>query len=291
MNYSIRHLRYFATIVEAQSFSKAARQCHVTQSTLSLGLKELERQMNMSLLERTRGNLIPTPAGQEVLKLAREILAGNDLLSQLVTRLENPMAGPLRIGAIPTVAPYFLPRALPVIEKAFPQSAIHISEDTTKTLVAKIEDGTLDLGILAFPADTHRLETRPLFTEDFVVAAPKTMKLPPSMATGELDQYAMLLLRDGHCLKDHVLSACRLPPDKQNMMFGAESLHTLLATVNQGYGLTLLPQMAVEGGIVKPFPRIRIVPFKDPAPTRQIGLIWRPGDIRAKHFATLDFPR
>lgn len=289
MSYSIKHLRYFVTVVEAQSFSIAAKQCHVTQSTLSLGLKELERQMNVTLLERARGNLIPTPAGQEILMLAKTILAQSDSLSETVAKLDNPMAGPIRIGAIPTVAPYYLPHALSVIERALPQSPIHISEDTTKALVEKVETGVLDLGILAFPAETHNLETRTLFSENFVVAAPAKTDIPDTIPLDDLERYDMLLLRDGHCLKDHVLSACRLPPEKQNMMFGAESLHTLLAMVNQGYGLTLLPQMALDKGIAKPFTDIRIVSFKHPAPARQIGLIWRRSDVRAKLFETLDF--
>lgn len=289
MTYSLRHLRYFVTIADTKSFSKAAKLCHVTQSTLSLGLKELERQMNLPLLERTRGNIIPTPAGQEILKLAKDILRQSDRLADAVAQLDDPLSGPLRIGAIPTVAPYILPRSLPVLEQSFPHSPIHIAEEPTAALVDKVESGELDLGVLAFPADTRGLETRILFTEDFVAAAPSSMDIGDTIKAENLDRYDMLLLRDGHCLKDHILSACRLPPDKQNMMFGAESLHTLLAMVNQGYGMTLLPRMALENGIHKPFPNLRIIPFASPAPSRQIGLVWRRSDVRALIFETLDF--
>ncbi|PCI01188.1 MAG: hypothetical protein COB76_01875 [Alphaproteobacteria bacterium] len=200
----------------------------------------------------------------------------------------SPNAGPLRIGVIPTIAPYFLPQCLPNIEAHFPESDLRIAEDTTETILKKIKNGDLDLGILAFPVDTKDLEIRILFNESFVLAAPKSLKLKKTVSLESVQDANLLLLREGHCLKDHILSACKLPPEKQNRFFEAESLNTLLAMVNQGYGVTLLPEMAIKANIQTAYPHVKIHKFSAPAPVRQIGLVWRKTDIRRNGYLTLD---
>ena len=289
MKYSLKHLNYLTALAKHKSFSKAAESCHVTQSTLSLGIKELERQMDVTLFERNRKNIIPTAAGEMALRHAANILSLNHTMHLEMERIKNPNAGPLRISVIPTIAPYFLPTALPVLEDHFPDSTLYISEDTTDTVLSKINDGQTDLGILALPVFTGDLESRPLFKEPFVVAASKNQSLPKTFTTKDLNQYELLLLRDGHCLKDHVISACQLPKGKQNQFFEAESLQTLLAMVNQNYGITLVPQMAIASGITKSYANVTTRPFLSPAPTRQIGLVWRRSDLRSHQYLKVDF--
>jgi len=290
MTYSMKHLQYLVALAEEKSFSKAALQSHVTQSTLSLGIKELERQMNTALFERSRKNIIPTAAGQKAVSYAKEILKTSRSLASEMQIFTNPDAGPLRIGVIPTIAPYLLPQAIPILEDIFPASHVQIAEDTTETILHKIKGGRLDLGIIAFPVNTHDLEQRILFSEDFILAAPDAMSVPDMLTIDMLDKLDILLLREGHCLKDHVLSACHLPPEKQNRFFEAESLHTLLAMVNQGYGCTLIPEMAVNANLTTLFPHIKIHPFLHQSPSRQIGLVWRRADVRHPIFSTLSFP-
>jgi LysR family hydrogen peroxide-inducible transcriptional activator len=301
--YSFKHLQYLVTVADMGHFSQAAEACHVTQSTLSLGIKELERQMGLQLFERSRKNIIPTPAGKKAISHARELLKRQKEFDADMHTLTNPNAGPLRIGAIPTIAPYFLPRLLPLIEDHFPKSDIRIAEDTTETILHKIRDGAMDVGVIAFPYEIGDLETKILFEEDFLFAfnpishpefisgskKNKTLKQIQSDITLEkLQHLGLLLLRDGHCLKDHVLSACRLPKHKQNQFFEAESLHTLLAMVNQGYGITLLPDMAQQSNITIAYPNVVTKPFEGEIPTRQIGLVWRRTDIRRHSYLNLD---
>lgn len=282
--YSIKHLQYLVAVEREQSFSKAAAACFVTQSTLSLGIQELERQMDVQLFERGRKTILPTAAGKIALNHAKQILNKSELMHTEMQQLTNPSAGPLRVGVIPTIAPYFLPQFLPQLEKLFTDSNLQIAEDPTETILRKIHEGKMDLGILALPVDIGDLDHVVLLEEDFVLAAPKTSKMPRTITLDNLSDQDLLLLRDGHCLKDHILESCKLPPEQQNQFFEAESLNTLLAMVNQGYGMTLLPQMAVKSHITKPFPHVVTKPFKSPAPTRHIGLVWRKTDIRANVF-------
>ena len=286
--YSIKHLQYLVAVADEQSFSKAAQACFVTQSTLSLGVQELERQMGVTLFERSRKSIIPTPAGKKAIIHARTILEAQNTLKHDMTVMTDQGTGPLHIGIIPTIAPYFLPAFLPQIEYSFPDADLKISEDTTETILKKISEGDLDLGVLAFPITIGDLESHILFEEDFVLAAPKDMQVERELTLEDLQDHDLLLLRDGHCLKDHVLSACRLPPEKQNRFFEAESLSTLLAMVNQGYGVTLIPKMAIRAGITKPYPNVKTCPFTSPAPTRQVGLIWRRTDFRHDRYRKID---
>ena len=303
MHYSIKHLHYCQALATHKSFSAAAKACNVTQSTLSLGIQELERQMDALLFERARGNVLPTAAGRLVLSHAAKILDISESLAAAITSRNGGGGAPIRVGVIPTIAPYLLPRFLPALETAFPQSPLRIAEDTTETIIAKIKNGDMDLGLLALPVDTDDLDTRVLFTEDFVLAfhkhrhpefisgskISKTLKqVQGDMTLEKLQNQELLLLREGHCLKDHILSACKLPPERQNQFFEAESLNTLLAMVNQGYGVTLLPEMAIQSGIEKSYPNIMVRKFTAPAPSRHIALIWRKTDIRRNDYLALD---
>ncbi len=287
--YSIKHLQYIVAVGRAGSFSKAAHTCHVTQSTLSLGVKELERQMGVTLFERSRKNIIPTPAGARAINHAKDIVERNEMLKQDMESLVNPNAGPLRLGAIPTIAPYFLPQFLPTVEREFTKSSVQVAEDPTEMILDKVQSGKMDLGVLAFPIDTRDLEYCILFEEDFLLVHPHQVKFKNAVDIESLSHDDLLLLRDGHCLKDHVLSACNVPEVRKNQFFEADSLHTLLAMVNQGYGMTLLPKMAVDAGITKPYPHVEIKDFSGDVPKRQIGLVWRRADVRRASYLNLDF--
>lgn len=282
--YSIKNLQYLVTVAEEKSFSRAAIRCNVTQSTLSLGIQELERQMDLILFERSRKNIIATPAGKKAIIHAREILTKSAAFQSDMMSITNPNAGPLLMGIIPTIAPYFLPQLLPQLELLFKDAQIQISEDTTETIIRKINAGTMDLAVLALPVDIGDLESRILFEEYFVLAAPQQMNLPKYISFEQLNDKDLLLLRDGHCLKDHILSACKLPTEKQSQFFEAESLQTLLAMVNQGYGVTLIPAMAVESNITASYPNVKISNFNGEVPTRKIGLVWRRTDLRRKAY-------
>lgn len=286
--YSIKHLQYIVTLEREGSFSKAAHACHVTQSTLSLGVKELERQMGVTLFERSRKNIIPTPAGVRAISHAKDIVERNEMLRQDMESLINPNAGPLRLGAIPTIAPYFLPQFLPTVEREFTKSSVQVAEDPTEMILDKVQSGKMDLGVLAFPINTRDLEYKILFEEGFVLVHPHQVKFKNAVNVESLSHDDLLLLRDGHCLKDHVLSACNVPQVRKNQFFEADSLHTLLAMVNQGYGMTLLPKMAVDAGITKPYPHIEIKEFSGDVPKRQIGLVWRRADVRRSSYLNLD---
>jgi len=287
--YSVKHLVYLTSLADERSFSKAAHVCNVTQSTLSLGIQELERQMGLTLFERSRKNIIPTPAGKKAIIHAREILQKQVEFTSDMQSMTNPNAGPLRVGGIPTIAPYFLPSILPKIEDSFPQANLQIAEDTTDVILDKIRIGTMDLGILALPIDTGDLETKILFEENFLIAAHDSHSYEKTTTMEALNEKDILLLRDGHCLKDHILSACHLPPEKQNKFFEAESLQTLLAMVNQDYGITLIPEMAVKSGVATSYKSIQIIPFHGEIPKRQIGLVWRRTDVRRRGYLNLDF--
>ncbi len=282
--YSIKNLQYLIAVADKRSFSKAADTCNVTQSTLSLGIKELERQMGLQLFERSRKNIIPTPAGTKAIIHARDILLKQKTMSDDIESLSNPNAGPLRICVIPTIAPYFLPQFLPEMENKFPKSTIQIAEDTTEIILKKIREGHMDLGLLAFPIDVNDLEHKVLFEEDFVVATHKTSNLKTIDTVHDLNDQDLLLLREGHCLKDHILSACKLPKARQNQFFEADSLQTLLAMVNQGYGITLLPEMAIKANITASYPNVKLIRFNGVAPKRQIGIVWRRTDLRHELF-------
>lgn len=287
--YSTKHLQYLIALKDTGSFSEAATQCHVTQSTLSLGIKELERQMGVQLFERSRKNIIPTPAGVNVLIHAKNIIHQQKQLVNDIQSMTDPKSVPLRLGAIPTIAPYFLPVFLPLLDNQLPQSHIQIAEDTTETILEKIRKGEMDLGILAFPIDVQDLEYKILFEENFVIATHKSSSLNDNIKIENLSNEDLLLLRDGHCLKDHILSACKLQKSQQNQFFEADSLQTLLAMVNQGYGATLLPDMAITANITASYPNVRLIKFSGKTPQRKIGLVWRRTDVRRREYLSIDF--
>lgn len=277
---TIKQLQYLQALASEGGFQKAADKCFVSQSTLSAGIKEMENLLGLPVIDRqSRKKLSFTSFGEEVLNTSKVILTQIDNLTARAQNLSAPLSGPFRLGIIPTIAPYLIPNILPTLQKTFPKMEFHIVEDLTAHLIEKVEDGDVDLAILAFPYETPHLKQQVLYDEAFYVAAPKGLfNAKQKLSMSDLEQHALLLLEDGHCLRDHALSACNLVPDKNKKTLSATSLLTLIQMVAQGNGITLLPQMVVKEGFLPK--EIDIVEFKKPYPTRQIGLCWQDKSIR-----------
>ena len=283
---SLRQLSYLIAIHEQGSFIKAAEECAVTQSTLSAGIKELENILAQQLVIRSRKEATLTPFGLEVADQASKILKETD---QIVTRsrlLGEPLTGPLRMGIIPTIAPYTLPKMLPRITNQYPNLELQLFEDLTENLLELLDKNQIDIAFMAFPYDTPDFEQHILFEEQFFAASSDQTKDSGKINIKDLEADKLLLLTDGHCMRDHALSACDLQLPKQRKKFSATSLPTIIQMVRAGYGMTLLPEMACKDGLLPD--DITLMRFMDKnPPTRQIGLCWRKNDPRRKDYETL----
>ncbi len=294
---SPQQLRYLLALADHGHFGRAAAACAVTQSTLSAGVIALERQLDAALLERGHSKRpVFTPLGLEVVARARAALAALEAVTETVATARDPLAGPLRLGVIPTIGPFLLPRLMPVLRRAFPRLRLWIREDQTERLVAQLEAGRLDLLLLALPCPCGEAETLAIAPDPFLVALPAGHRLaarervPVAALSGE----QLLLLEDGHCLRGHALEACGLPPAVASASpdgFAATSLHTLVQMVAGGLGVTLLPRLAVEGGVMAGA-GIEIRPLEpanpaEPPPGRSLALAWRARCPRAAEFRGL----
>jgi len=282
MEPTIRQMRYLDALQNTGSFSAAAEICFVTQSTLSAGIKELETILGQPLVNRTRRKISLTPFGEDMLTRTQGILSAVDSMVARAQRNDSPLAGTLRMGVIPTIAPYFLPDILPGLQKAFPQMDLQFTEDLSERLVARMHEGRLDILLLAFPFPINGAVQFPLFEEEFILARKGANQSKRRASLAELEDENLLLLEDGHCLRDHALSACKLQPPSSRKGLSATSLPTLIQMVAHGYGATLLPEMMVNAGALPA--GIALHKFKSPAPKRTIGLSWP-----EKHHRTADF--
>jgi len=290
---TLTQLRHLMAVSEHRHFGKAAEACFITQSSLSLSIKELESVLGEMLVERTRRSVLMTPLGEEVVARARKIITDVEDITDLVRAAGSPLSGVLRLGIIPTIAPFLLPRTLPKIRRAHPELKLYLREGHTADLIHQLISGDLDLLILAFPYPTGGLETL-LFADDpFWVAYPKGHPgcTAERVAPAALREEALLLLEEGNCLREHALGACQLSAASANVEFQASSLHTLIQMVDNGLGLTLLPKMAIDGGIAKAS-KIALCPLEGKGTSRQIGLTWRTTSARRQDFILLaDFFR
>jgi LysR family hydrogen peroxide-inducible transcriptional activator len=285
---SLRQLRYLVAVAETGHFGRAAERCFVTQSTLSAGLKELESVLRTTLIERDRRTATPTPVGAEIVIRARRLLAEAEDLVDLARGAAAPLSGPLRIGVIPTIGPYLLPALLPRLRERYPSLQPFLVEDQTARLVERLSAGALDVAILALPYDLPRLSTLPLFDDPFVVAAPQGHKLllQATVAPAALAGETLLLLADGHCLREHALSACGLNRDATGQAVEATSLSTLIHMVDSGLGVTLLPRLAVRAGALRGT-RIDTRPLTGPDASRVVGLAWRASSAQTENYKLL----
>lgn len=286
---SLRQLQYLVKLAELRNFTRAAAACHVTQSTLSSGLKELESSLGARLVERDRQGVLLTPAGQEVVERARGLLAGASDLAQAASSAGSPMRGLLRLGAIPTIAPFVLPQLLQRQRKQYPELRLALREDRTESLLERLEDGRLDFALLALPYDTGNLLVREICQDELLLVAPAGSVVSPrgNVALNARTAEHLLLLEEGHCLRQHTLQACRSKHTGGRVEgLEATSLLTLVQMAESGLGLALVPELAVRRGLLAStgLTAHRVGP---PAPTRGIALVARSSTARETEFAAL----
>jgi LysR family hydrogen peroxide-inducible transcriptional activator len=285
---TLRQLRYLVAVVERCHFGQAAEACLVSQSTLSAGIQELEELLGAPLLERTKRSVVPTPLGREIAARAKVLLTGAEELVDAAQAAKDPMAGPLHLGVIPTVGPFLVPRAMPALRAAFPALKLYLREDQTARLLAQLNAGELDAVVLALPFPMEDVETLEIARDRFWVVCPPGHRLCSAQAASAADMTPedLLLLEDGHCLRDHALAACALEGGRRSAAFQGTSLHTLVQMVANGLGVTLLPEMALEAGILRGL-EVSALPLSGEAPWRRIGLAWRRSSGRKETFRRL----
>jgi LysR family hydrogen peroxide-inducible transcriptional activator len=283
---TLRQLRYLAALARHRHFGRAAEDCAVTQPALSMQVRELEREIGAELVERRPGDIALTDTGLEVAQRAEQILtATRDLID--FARHREVLNGPLRLGIIPTLAPYVLPRLLPRLQADYPQLRLEVRETQTKLLLAELVSGELDCVMLALPADGAEVETLRLFDDPFLLAVPASDKLTARSRVGieDVDQRRLILLEEGHCLRDQALAFCATKRRDSAAGLGATSLATVMQMVANGYGVTLLPEVAVDAEVRDK--RVKLLRFSAPEPGRSIGLAWRRTSPRKKDFTAL----
>src|SRR5262245_33221885 len=285
---SLRHLRHLTALHDYRHFGHAAAACHLTQSALSASIKELETVLAASLVDRTKRRVALTPMGVETVERARKIIKEVEELVGFTTASRDPLSGTLRMGTIPTVGPYLLPRVLPGLREAYGGLKLYLVEDLTHRLIESLHRGQLDVVLLALPCDSGAVETLILFEDPFVVALPRThpLRTETRVKVQRLWCENLLLLRDGHCLREYALSLCRLADRRLTEEFEATSLPTLVQMVDNGLGTTLLPILAVDAGLLLGT-NLVIRPLLTDAPARKIGLVWRRGTGRRDEFRLL----
>ena len=279
MDLTLRQLEYVVALAETLSFREAAERCFVTQPALSKQVQLLERLVGVMLFERqTKRRVVITPAGAEVVQRAREVLTGAQSIESVGQGHRDPLSGPVRLGIIPTIAPYLLPRLLPLLARRHPRARFIIHEGLTTELVALTTAGELDASILALESDLETLQSRAIFEDAFCIALPSDHPLAgrEKPSPDALKDEEILLLADGHCFRDQALSLCSAAGAQESTDFRAASLPTLVEMVAAGTGITLLPELALVKE-VSDRSELRTISFKTPAPHRTIGLAWRQG--------------
>lgn len=274
---NLRDLQYLVAVADHKHFGKAADACFVSQPTLSAQIKKLEDYLGVILIERLPRKVQLTPIGKDIVERARIILRDVQQIQEVTKQARDPEAGEVRLGLIPTLAPYLLPLILPIIRQHFPKLKLYLYEDQTARLLRQLQLGKIDAVILALPIKDANLVCQHLFDEPFNVAFPAQHRLRKKhkVSIEELDQETLLLLEDGHCLRDQALEVCSRVGVHKNTNFAATSLETLRQMVAAGRGLTLLPQLAVTNALPMNEDLIGIRPFRKPAPFRKIGMLWR----------------
>jgi LysR family transcriptional regulator, hydrogen peroxide-inducible genes activator len=285
---TLKQLQYLVALHEHGHFGQAAEACFVTQSTLSAGLRELESLLGLTLVERTRRVVRFTPVGDRIAAQARRVLAEAETLADLARAAGKPLSGELRMGVIPTIAPFLLPRLLPKLRRDYPDLKLYLREEVSAAACDSLQRGRIDCVLLALPYRCGEVDTAELFEDRLHVAVPEgeaAGNLQP-MGAADIDESRLLLLEDGHCLKDHALAACNRPEIASEAAMLGTSLHTLVQMVDNGLGLTLLPEMAIEAGILNGT-SVTARPLAADRPSRRIALAWRKGSPRATEFRLL----
>lgn len=284
---TFKQLRYFVALVEQKHFGRAAAQCFVSQSAFSIAIQELETLLGANLVDRTNRRVTITATGREVAALAKVCLQDLTALVELARGRNEPLHGPLQLGIIPTIAPFLLPRVLPGLRKSFSELKLFLHEDVTELLHEQLIEGALDAVLLALPYELSGIEVLELFNDRFRLAARADTKLvdPEHYRFSQLHAGSVLLLREGHCLREHAIDACRLRGAHKLSRFSASSLLTLIEMVDADLGVTFLPEMAVGSAMLQNT-QVRTYPLSDKS-YRTIALAWRSGSPRADEFRQL----
>ncbi len=273
---NLRDLRYLVALAEFRHFGRAAQACHVSQPTLSTQVRKLEEELGVALVERAPRHVMLTPVGVDIVERARRVLADVEQMRETARRTTDPEAGSVRLGIFPTLGPYLLPHVVPRIRARFPRLELLLVEEKTEALLGMLRAGRLDAAVLALPLHEDWLETEFLFEEPFMLAVPDSHPLAShrNLILSELADQHLLLLEDGHCLRDQALEVCSLAGAGEKEGFRATSLETLRQMVAAGVGITLLPMLAVKPP-VPPSSSISLRRFRDPPPARRVAMAWR----------------
>jgi len=284
---TLKQLQYLVALRDNGHFGRAAESCFVTQSTLSAGLRELETVLGITLVERTRRVVRFTPLGSKIAEKARKVLRETEELADMARAEGQPLAGDLRLGVIPTIAPFLLPAMLPRLREAWPDLKLYLREDTSQAACDALHRGQLDCVLLAMPFNCGDVDTALLFDDPLHIACPAN-EVPERAARGgeKIPADRLLLLEDGHCLRDHALAACNRPDLRSGARMTGTSLHTLVQMVDNGLGLTFLPDMALRAGILAGT-TIRLARLEAGRGSRQIALAWRRASPRADEYQLL----
>ena len=273
---NLRDLSYFIALAEHLHFGRAAEASFVSQPTLSTQIRKLEEELGVALVERAPRNVMLTAAGRDVAARARRIVADVDEMREAARRSQDPEAGKVRLGLFPTLGPYLLPHVVPAIRARFPELELLLVEEKSDVLLERLQQGRLDAALLALPVGDEQLHVEFLFEEPFVLAVPEAHRLSGSgpLALDDLAEERLLLLADGHCMREQALDVCHLSGASEKGEFQATSLETLRQMVAANVGVTLLPMLAVKPPVARS-QSIALVPFRDPPPSRRIAMVWR----------------
>jgi len=283
---TLKQLRYLTALAEHRHFGKAAEACAVTQPALSMQMRDLEKDLGVSLVERRPGEVILTEVGAEVVRRAERVLAAARDLTDYASHSGRLLTGRLRLGVIPTLAPYVLPRVLPELQRVHPELRIELRETQTRNLTDELARGALDAALLALPVEEGDFETLALFDDPFLLAVPAAdpRSRAVKLSARDIEKDRLILLEEGHCLRDQALAFCAPRRDMPSGL-GATSLSTVMQMVANGYGVTLLPKIALE--VEGRDARVKVLRFRDPEPARRIGLAWRRTSPRKVDFVAL----
>ena len=285
---SLKQLEYLVALDETQHFGRAAEACNVTPSTMSAGIRDLETVLGVTLAERTKRSVLMTPLGRQIADRGSQLLReAEEVMALAETARKEPLSGDLHLGVIPTIGPFLLPRVLPDLRREYPNLRLYLHEEQTADLLVKLRRGDIDAALIALPYDVEDLEARVLFDDLFLFACSDAHSLASKkeIEPGDLADATLLLLQEGHCLRGHALDACGLEQREHPGEFAATSLYTLVQMVAANMGATLLPRLAIDGGIAQIAP-LTLVPLAPPS-SRRVGLVWRRTTYRSQEFELL----
>lgn len=273
---NLRDLKYLVALADHRHFGRAATACFISQPTLSTQIRKLEEELGVALVERAPRRVMLTPAGRDAAERARRIVADVEEMREAARRSQNPEAGTVRLGIFPTLGPYLLPHVVQQVRARFPQLELLLVEEKTEVILRQLREGRLDAGVLALPLHDDQLHLEFLFEEPFLLAVPETHALASakSLTMQDLAHESLLLLEDGHCLRDQALDVCHLAGAGEKSGFRATSLETLRQMVAANVGITLLPVLSVKPPVASS-QDVHLLPFDAPAPSRRIAMVWR----------------